>query len=67
MALNEICGRSVTFQETKKAFREGFSHIFSEGFSRGDLTTFESELRKKLLDEVRLNPVSTVSSNRFFS
>ena len=61
VTLNEASGRTITFEEAKKAFREGFSQVFSEGFSHGELTTFESELRKQLLDKSGLKQFSVIS------
>jgi len=49
ITLNEVCERTVKFEEVEKAFREGFSETFLEGFSLGGLTKFESELQKKML------------------
>ncbi|MFQ5672849.1 MAG: biotin/lipoate A/B protein ligase family protein [Nitrospinales bacterium] len=59
VTLNEICGRTVTFEEARKAFRDGFSKCFSEGSFRGELTAFELELRRRFLDTVDHDDIRT--------
>jgi len=50
VTLNEICGRTVTFEEARQAFRDGFSQCFSEGSFKGELTNFELALRRQFVE-----------------
>ena len=50
VTLNEICGRTVPFEEVRTAFRDGFAKHFAEGSVKGELTVFERELRRQFLD-----------------
>lgn len=48
-SLNENCARKISFEEVRRAFREGFSQAFSEGLVVGEWSAFELELRRRLL------------------